>query len=63
MVFTGGGINFMVDVEEVKPGAFYWTSAPAIVAPLEFTMRLEDYRWIGGFIENVRPLKEVLKER
>jgi len=62
-VFTGGGINFMVDVEEVKPGAFYWTAAPALVAPLEFTLRLEDYKRIGGFIENVRPLKEVLKKR
>jgi len=61
LVFTGGGINFMVNVEEVRPGAFYWTAAPAIVAPLEFTMRLEDYRGIGGFVENLRPLKDVLK--
>jgi len=60
-VFTGGGINFMVDVEEVKPGAFYWTAAPAIVAPLEFTMKLEDYKKIGGFIENLLPLKDILK--
>lgn len=61
-VFTGGGINFMVDVEEVKPGAFYWTAAPAIVAPLEFTLKLEDYRKIGGFVENVKSLNDVLKE-
>jgi hypothetical protein len=60
-VFTGGGINFMVDVEEVKPGAFYWTAAPAVVAPLEFTIRLGDYKRIGGFIENIRPLKDLLK--
>ncbi len=60
-VFTGGGINFMVDVEEVKPGAFYWTAVPAVVAPLEFTMKLEDYRQIGGFMEHVRPLREILK--
>jgi len=52
----------MVDVEEVKPGAFYWTAAPAIVAPLEFTLKYEDYERIGGFIENVRPLNEVLKK-
>ena len=62
-VFTGGGINFMVDVEEVKPGAFYWTTAPALVAPLEFTLKLEDYKRIGGFMENVRPLEEVLKRK
>jgi len=61
-VFTGGGINFMVDVEEVKPDAFYWTAAPAVVAPLEFTMKLEDYKRIGGFVENIRPLNEVLKK-
>ena len=63
LVFTGGGINFMVDVEEVKPGAFYWTAAPAVVAPLEFTIKLEDYKRIGGFIENIRSLKDVLKDR
>ena len=51
----------MVDVEEVKPGAFYWTAAPAIVAPLEFTLTYEDYVKIGGFAENVKPLSEVLK--
>lgn len=62
-VFTGGGINFMVDVEEIKPGAFYWTAAPAIVAPLEFTLTYEDYLRIGGFVGNVKPLSEVLKKR
>ena len=62
LVYTGGGINFMVDVEEVKPGAFFWTAAPAVVAPLEFTIKLEDYKRIGGFIENIRPLKDVLKK-
>jgi ferredoxin len=61
-VYTGGGINFMVDVEEVKPGAFYWTAAPAVVSPLEFTLKLEDYKQIGGFIEDIRPLAEVLKK-
>ena len=63
IVYIGGGINFFVDVEEVKPGAFYWTAMPAIVAPLEFTMKLEDYKRIGGFVENIRPLKDVLKKR
>jgi hypothetical protein len=61
-VFTGGGINFMVDVEEVMPGSFYWTAAPALVAPLEFTLKLEEYKRIGGFMEYVKPLNEVLKE-
>ncbi len=61
-VFTGGGINFMVDVEEIKPGAFFWTPAPAVVAPLEFTMRLEDYKRIGGYMENVRRLAETLRQ-
>jgi hypothetical protein len=61
-IFTGGGINFMVDVEEVQPGAFYWTAAPAVVAPLEFTMKLEDFERIGGFVEYIRPLKEILKK-
>jgi len=29
---------------------------------LEFTLKLEDYRKIGGFVENVKSLNDVLKE-
>ena len=33
---------------------------PAIVAPIEFTMRLDDYRALGGHMDHVRTLQQVL---
>jgi len=29
---------------------------PALVAPIEFTMRLSDYAALGGHMDSVRPL-------
>lgn len=56
-VMPGGGISFMVDVEKVKPGAFYWTPTPATICPVEYTMTLKDYKSIGGHIEAMKPFK------
>jgi hypothetical protein len=61
-VLVGGGINFMVDVERVKPGVFSWTGAPATIIPLEYTMKLEDYAEINGHLEAIRPLQNVLED-
>jgi hypothetical protein len=50
-----------VDVEKVKAGAFAWIPTPATLAPIEVTMRLVDYREIGGHlgsIKSVRTLRE-----
>ncbi|WP_371926857.1 6-hydroxynicotinate reductase [Bradyrhizobium sp. WD16] len=55
-VWPGGGITFMVDVTEVPQGAFGYVPTPALVAPIEFTMRLSDYAALGGHMENVRPV-------
>ena len=60
-IFSGGGINFYVDVSRVKPGSFYWTTGPGTVCPIEWTLKLEDYKKIGGDVNVVRPLKEVLE--
>jgi len=54
-VLPGGGISFMVDVERVKQGAFYWTPTPATICPIEYTMRLNDYEKMGGHVEAMRP--------
>lgn len=54
-VLPGGGINFMVDVEKVMPGAFTWVPTPATVCPIEYTMTLEDFRNMGGHEEAVKP--------
>ncbi len=62
-VFPGGGIDILVDVEKVREGAFHWMGVmPAMIAPIEFTMKLDDYVDIGGYAEAVRPLEEVLRD-
>jgi hypothetical protein len=34
---------------------------PAIVAPIEFSMRLDNYRALGGHMAHVRTLEQALK--
>ena len=60
-IFPGGGITFMVDVEEVKTGAFTWVPTPATVAPLEFTMTLKDYEAMGGYMDAVMDWETLMK--
>ena len=54
-VLPGGGITFMVDVERVKKGSFYWTPTPATICPLEYTMELKEYKKMGGHVEAMKP--------
>lgn len=54
-VLPGGGITFMVDVERVKEGSFYWTPTPATICPLEYTMELKDYEKMGGHVAAMKP--------
>ena len=56
-VMPGGGISFMVDVERVKEGSFYWTPTPATICPLEYTMERGDYEEMGGHVEAMKPFK------
>jgi hypothetical protein len=55
-VWPGGGITFMVDVTRVPENGFGYVPTPALVAPIEFTMRLDDYAALGGHLDEVRPL-------
>ncbi|MGB5984969.1 MAG: 4Fe-4S binding protein [Desulfobacterales bacterium] len=61
-IWPGGGISFMVDVEKVKSGSFYWTPTPATICPLEYTMTEEDYRAIGGHVEAIKPFEAQLPD-
>src|SRR6476661_3848261 len=61
-VWPGGGITFMVDVTRLPAGAFRYVPTPALVAPIEFTLRLSDYAALGGHMDHVRPLAS-LKEK
>jgi len=40
--------------------AFGWVPTPAIVAPIEFTLRRADYAALGGHVDRVRPLADIL---
>jgi hypothetical protein len=55
-VWPGGGITFMVDVTQMPAGAFGYVPTPALVAPIEFTLKLSDYATLGGHMDHVRPL-------
>jgi 6-hydroxynicotinate reductase len=59
-LWPGGGITFMVDVTAMPDRSFGFVPTPAIVGPIEFTMRLADYQALGGHMERVRALEELV---
>ena len=59
-VWPGGGITVMVDVSRMPDNAFGTVPTPAIVAPIEFSMRLDEYRALGGHMGHVKNLADVL---
>jgi hypothetical protein len=61
-VWPGGGITLMVDVTRMPEGSFGSVPTPAIVAPIEFTLSLEDYGALGGYTESVCPIAEVIQD-
>jgi hypothetical protein len=61
-IWPGGGITFMVDVTRVPENGFGYVPTPALVAPIEFTMRLEDYAALGGHLDQVRPLASLERD-
>jgi hypothetical protein len=58
-VWPGGGITFMVDVSQVPKNAFGYVPTPAVVAPIEFTMRRDDYARLGGHVDHIQPLSSL----
>jgi len=58
-VWPGGGITILVDVTRMPDNSFGYVPTPAIVAPIEFTMRLDDYRDLGGHMDSVKRLDDV----
>ena len=61
-VWPGGGITVMVDVMRMPENSFGTVPTPAIVAPFEFSMRAGDFRALGGHMDYVRPLADVLRD-
>jgi len=60
-VWPGGGITVMADVTRMPDMSFGTVPTPAIVAPIEFTMRASDFAALGGHVEQVFSLEEALK--
>jgi hypothetical protein len=61
-VWPGGGITIMVDVSRIPENAFGYVPTPALVAPIEFTMKLQDYAALGGYMDHVRSLASINRE-
>jgi hypothetical protein len=61
-VWPGGGITIMVDVSRMPENAFGYVPTPALVAPIEFTMKLSDYGTLGGYMDHVRPLTSIQRD-
>ena len=62
-VWPGGGITFMVNVARMPENAFGYVPTPALVAPIEFTLKKSDYAALGGHMDYVRPLEQVLRDK
>ena len=61
-VWPGGGITLMADILRTPDNSFGYVPTPALVAPIEFTMRQEEFIALGGYQDHVRGLDEVLRE-
>ena len=61
-VWPGGGITYMVDVAGLPDNAFGAVPTPALVGPIEFTLPRADYAALGGHMDRVRPLADVLRD-
>ena len=61
-VWPGGGITVMVDVLDMPLNAFGYVPTPALVAPIEFTLRRADYAALGGYVDRIVPVETVLTD-
>jgi hypothetical protein len=59
-IWPGGGITLMADVMQMPENAFGYVPTPALVAPIEFTMRQSDYQALGGHMDHVVSIEDAL---
>ncbi|MFK7857194.1 MAG: hypothetical protein AB8B64_00125 [Granulosicoccus sp.] len=59
-VWPGGGITVMSDVSVMPSNAFGYVPTPALVAPIEFTVRRDDYEAMGGHMGHIMSLDDAL---
>jgi len=58
--WPGGGITVMADVLDMPQNAFGSVPTPALVAPIEFTLKRADYAALGGYVGEIKDLGDVL---
>ncbi len=61
-MWPGGGITIMADVSRMPANAFGYVPTPALVAPIEFSLKLPDYEALGGYMDHVRPLSSIHRD-
>ncbi|MFT4725567.1 MAG: hypothetical protein ACI9UN_000062 [Granulosicoccus sp.] len=61
-VWPGGGITIMADVTQMPKNAFGHVPTPALVAPIEFTLRRSDYEKMGGHIDHIRTIADITSD-
>jgi len=61
-LYPGGGITIMADVLAIPDKAFGYVPTPALVAPLEFTLRADLYAAMGGHMDQTLSLASLLAQ-
>jgi hypothetical protein len=61
-VWPGGGITVMVNVLDMPTQSFGYVPTPALVAPIEFSLRVSDYEALGGYMDHIRPVSQISRE-
>ncbi len=61
-ILPGGGITFYVDVSQMPRDSFSWVPTPATVVPLEFTMERSTFEKMKGYVEWVKPYRDLIKK-
>ncbi|MGL4288927.1 MAG: 6-hydroxynicotinate reductase [Phreatobacter sp.] len=61
-LWPGGGITVMADVTKLPKNAFGYVPTPAIVAPIEFTLPRTLYERLGGHMEDVVSIGDILRD-
>jgi hypothetical protein len=59
-LWPGGGITIMADVLRIPDKAFGHVPTPALVAPIEFTLKADLYAALGGHVEHAIALEALL---
>ena len=59
--WPGGGITVMADVSRMPKNSFGYVPTPALVAPIEFTVPLTAYEELGGHMDHILSMEEVVQ--